>query len=75
LKSGRRELGANLEHVTSVVLRRTEALDTGIETDHGAGHGFAGGILIKAAVNGMAFAKECGQPARIGSSAGKLRAL
>ena len=48
----------------------TKALNERIQSDHGASHGFAGGIGIKAAVNGMPLVKECSQPARVGSGTG-----
>ena len=65
-----RESGAGFEHVVPVVLKWAEALDGGIEVDHGAGHGFARRIGIKSALNGIALVKECREPARIWSGPG-----
>src|SRR5882724_6665818 len=62
-------LGASLEHVVPVMLRRSQALDSWMERDHGLSHILAGGIVVKAAVDGLALLGEGSQPVWIGSGA------
>jgi hypothetical protein len=47
-----------LEHVVPIVLRRTEALNGGVQRDHGLSHGFTEGIGIEAAVDLAASVQE-----------------
>src|SRR5437867_1977864 len=62
-------LGASLEHVVPVMLRRSQALDGWMERDHGFSHILAGGIGVKPAVDGLALLDEGSQPVWIGSGA------
>ena len=46
------------EHVVPIVLRRTKALNGGVQRDHGLGHGFTEGIVIEAAVDLAALVQQ-----------------
>ena len=49
-------------------------MDGRIECDHGAGHGVAGRVGVKAAVNVDVLGEQRGEPARVGTSASGRKA-
>ena len=53
-----RSAGELTQEVIPVFGGRTQALDTGMEIAHALGHGIAGGIGVKAAVDGLALCDE-----------------
>ena len=59
-----------LEHVVPVVGRRAEAFDGRMQSDHGGGHGVAGGVGIEAAVDLASLVQQRREPARVGPGAG-----
>ena len=60
-----------LEDVVPVVLAGAEAFYSGAECDHVAGHGLAGRVRIKTAVNFKALTDEPWKPSRIWPGAGR----
>jgi hypothetical protein len=52
------------------VVRRRQALDRRIESDHGASHGLAGGVSIEATEDRTTLMQKNWQPVGIGPSAG-----
>ena len=59
-----------VEHVVPIVLSGAEALDGGVQGDHGASHGVTRGVGIEAAVNLAALVQQRLQPSRVGPCAG-----
>ena len=59
-RSGRAEaaLCSCLKNVVPVVVRRPEALDGGMEVDHGVSHGLAGRVGVEATVNDIALGSK-----------------
>jgi len=57
------------EGVVPIVERRRAQLDGGMKSDHGLGHGLAGGIEIEAAPEAATLVKEVRQPSGVGSGA------
>ena len=63
-------LRGGLEDVVPVMEGRAEALDGGMQGDHGLGHVVAGGVGVEAAGNAIALGEQRSKPSRVGSSAG-----
>jgi hypothetical protein len=55
---GGEDLSAHPEDVVPIVLRGTEALNGGVQRDHGLGHGVTEGIVIEAAVDLAALVQQ-----------------
>jgi hypothetical protein len=60
LSRRQKKSGLGAEHVVPVLLGGPQALDSRIEPDHRLGHGFTGGVGIKAAVNWRTGFQELG---------------
>lgn len=58
------------EHIVPIVVGRAEALDGGMQGDHGVSHGVTGGIGVEAAVDPATVIQQGPQPARVGAGAG-----